>query len=191
MSLDGLPYTAKSPRQAVRCGIAYLPEDRLTNGLVMGMRVPFNMTMTVWGRIANKFGRFRTRIMYRQASDLAKRVQLQAGRLDQLTSSLSGGNQQKVVLGKWLATEPRILILDEPTHGIDVGTKSEVLGIVAELAKSGVSVIFISSELEEVRAMSTRLLVMREGRIVAELTTPVEPHVILEAASGVLSATSS
>jgi rhamnose transport system ATP-binding protein len=191
MSLDGLPYTAKSPRQAVRCGIAYLPEDRLANGLVMGMRVPFNMTMTVWGRIANKFGRFRTRIMYRQASDLAKRVQLQAGRLDQLTSSLSGGNQQKVVLGKWLATEPRILILDEPTHGIDVGTKSEVLGIVAELAKSGVSVIFISSELEEVRAMSTRLLVMREGRIVAELTTPVEPHVILEAASGVLSATSS
>jgi rhamnose transport system ATP-binding protein len=189
MSLDGLPYVAKSPRQAVNCGIAYLPEDRLANGLVMGMRVPFNLTMTVWGRISNKIGRFRTRIMYRQASELAKRVQLQAGRLDQLTSSLSGGNQQKVVLGKWLATEPRILILDEPTHGIDVGTKSEVLGIVANLAKAGVSVIFISSELEEVRAMSTRLLVMREGSIVAELETPVEPHVILEAASGVLSET--
>ena len=187
MTLDGLPYVAKSPRQAVQCGIAYLPEDRLANGLVMGMRVPYNMTMTVWSRLANKLGRFRTRFMQRQASDLAKRVQLQAGRLNQLTSSLSGGNQQKVVLGKWLATEPRILILDEPTHGIDVGTKSEVLGIVAELANSGVSVIFISSELEEVRAMSTRLLVMREGRIVAEFETPIEPHVILEAASGVVS----
>jgi rhamnose transport system ATP-binding protein len=190
MTLDGFPYAAKSPRHAVRCGIAYLPEDRLANGLVMGMRVPFNMTMTVWGRIANKLGRFRTSVMYRQAGDLAQRVQLQAGRLNQLTSSLSGGNQQKVVLGKWLATEPRILILDEPTHGIDVGTKSEVLSIVAELAKTGVGVIFISSELEEVRAMSTRLLVMREGRIVAELATPVEPHVILEAASGVVAGVS-
>jgi len=187
MTLDGYPYAAKSPHHAVRCGIAYLPEDRLANGLVMGIRVPFNITMTVWGRIANRLGRFRTRVMYRQAIDLAKRVQLQAGRLDQLTSSLSGGNQQKVVLGKWLATEPRILILDEPTHGIDVGTKAEVLGIVAELAKSGVAVIFISSELEEVRAMSTRLIVMREGRIVAEFPTPTEAHVILEAASGVLS----
>jgi ABC-type sugar transport system ATPase subunit len=90
-----------------------------------------------------------------------------------------------VVLGKWLATEPRVLILDEPTHGIDVGTKSEVLSIVAELARSGVGVIFISSELEEVRAMSTRLLVMRAGRIVAEFETPVSSDRILEAASGV------
>ena len=186
MTLDGIPYTAVSPRHAVRVGIAYLPEDRLTNGLVMGMRVPFNMTMTVWSRIANRFGRFRTRVMYRQSAELAQRVQLQAGRLNQLTSSLSGGNQQKVVLGKWLATEPRILILDEPTHGIDVGTKAEVLGIVAELAATGVAVIFISSELEEVRAMSTRLLVMREGSIVAEFATPVDAHVVLEAASGVV-----
>jgi rhamnose transport system ATP-binding protein len=186
MALDGHPYSAKSPRHAIRCGIAYLPEDRLGNGLVSGMRVPFNLTMTIWGSIADRFGRFRTRVMYRRAAGLAERVQLQAGRLDQLTSALSGGNQQKVVLGKWLATEPRILILDEPTHGIDVGTKAEVLGMVAELAKTGVAVIFISSELEEVRAMSSRLLVMREGAIVAAFDTPVESHVILEAASGVL-----
>jgi len=186
MVLDGHPYSAKSPRHAIRCGIAYLPEDRLGNGLVSGMRVPFNMTMTIWGSIANRFGRFRTRVMYRRAAGLADRVQLQAGRLDQLTSSLSGGNQQKVVLGKWLATEPRILILDEPTHGIDVGTKAEVLGMVAELAKTGVAVVFISSELEEVRAMSSRLLVMRAGSIVAAFDTPVASHVILEAASGVL-----
>ncbi|MGO9964320.1 MAG: sugar ABC transporter ATP-binding protein [Acidimicrobiales bacterium] len=186
MTLDGYPYTARSPRHAVRCGIAYLPEDRLAHGLVMKMRVPYNMTMTVWSLIATRFGRFRARVMYRRSGELARRVQLQAGRLNQITNALSGGNQQKVVLGKWLATEPRILILDEPTHGIDIGTKSEVLGIVAALAASGVGVIFISSELEEVRAMSTRLLVMREGRVVAEFDTPVDAHVILEAASGLL-----
>jgi rhamnose transport system ATP-binding protein len=184
MVLDGYPYVARSPRQAIRCGLAYLPENRLANGLVPGMRVPLNITMPVWGKIAGHLGRFRTRIMYRQAADLATRVQLQAARLNQLTSALSGGNQQKVVLGKWLATEPRILILDEPTHGIDVGTKSEVLSIVAKLAQSGVAVIFISSELEEVRAMSSRLLVMRAGRIVAEFSTPVESYRVLEAAAG-------
>jgi rhamnose transport system ATP-binding protein len=184
MSLEGLPYVPRSPRQAVRCGLAYLPENRLANGLVTGLRVPLNMTMPVWGRIAGRLGRFRSKLMYRTASGLATRVQLQAGRLDQLTSALSGGNQQKVVLGKWLATEPTVLILDEPTHGIDVGTKSEVLAIVADLARSGVAVIFISSELEEVRAMGTRLLVMRAGRIVAEFDTPVDSHKILEAASG-------
>jgi len=190
MTLDGLTYKAVSPRHAVQCGIAYLPEDRLSNGLVMGMRVPFNMTMTVWQSIADRFGRFRMRLMQLRSSSLAERVQLQAGRLNQLTSSLSGGNQQKVVLGKWLATEPRILILDEPTHGIDVGTKAEVLGIISKLAADGVAVIFISSELEEVRAMSTRLLVMREGRIEAEFETPVEARLILSAASGVVSGTS-
>jgi rhamnose transport system ATP-binding protein len=127
--------------------------------------------------------------MYRQAAELAVRVQLQADRLDQLSSSLSGGNQQKVVLGKWLATQPRVLVLDEPTHGIDVGTKAEVLSIVAELARSGVAVIFISSELEEVRAMSTRLLVMRAGRVVAEFATPVESYRVIEAAAGAVEAT--
>jgi rhamnose transport system ATP-binding protein len=184
IELLGLPYTPRSPRQAIRCGLAYLPENRLTNGLVAGMRVPLNMTMSVWGRIAGRFGRFRNKVMHRRSAELAARVELQAGRLNQLTSALSGGNQQKVVLGKWLATEPQVLILDEPTHGIDVGTKSEVLAIVAELAASGVGVIFISSELEEVRAMSSRLLVMRSGRIVAEFETPVASDRVLEAASG-------
>jgi rhamnose transport system ATP-binding protein len=165
-----------------------LPENRLANGLVAGMRVPLNMTMPVWGRIAGRLGRFRSKLMYRTAADLAVRVQLQAGRLDQLTSALSGGNQQKVVLAKWLATEPRVLILDEPTHGIDVGTKSEVLAIVAQLARTGVAVIFISSELEEVRAMSTRLLVMRAGRIVAEFETPIDADQVLVAAAGAVPA---
>jgi rhamnose transport system ATP-binding protein len=121
----------------------------------------------------------------RQAAELAERVQMQAGRVDQLVSTLSGGNQQKVVLGKWLAAGPRLLILDEPTHGIDVGTKAEVLRIVAELARSGVAVVLISSELDEVRSMSTRLLVMRAGRLVGEFDCPVDSDTVMHAAAGV------
>ncbi|HEX5191770.1 MAG TPA: sugar ABC transporter ATP-binding protein [Solirubrobacteraceae bacterium] len=183
--LDGLRFTPKSPRHAVNCGIAYLPENRLVHGLVPTMKVPPNMTMSIWPRLVTKLGVFRTREMNRQAAELAGRVQLQAGRLNQLVSTLSGGNQQKVVLGKWLASGPRLLILDEPTHGIDVGTKAEVLRIVAELARSGVAVMLISSELDEVRSMSTRLLVMRAGRMVGEFDCPVDSDTVMEAAAGV------
>jgi rhamnose transport system ATP-binding protein len=183
--LDGLRFTPKSPRHAVSCGVAYLPENRLVHGLVPTMKVPPNMTMSIWPRLVTKLGVFRTREMNRQAAELAERVQLQAGRLNQLVSTLSGGNQQKVVLGKWLASGPRLLILDEPTHGIDVGTKAEVLRIVAELARSGVAVMLISSELDEVRSMSTRLLVMRAGRLVGEFDCPVASDTVMEAAAGV------
>jgi len=183
--LEGLRFRPQSPRHAVKCGVAYLPENRLAHGLVPTMKVPPNMTMSIWPKLVNRLGVFRTREMNRQASELADRVQLQAGRLDQLVSTLSGGNQQKVVLGKWLAASPRLLILDEPTHGIDVGTKSEVLRIVTELARGGVAVLLISSELEEVRAMSTRLFVMRAGRLVGEFDCPVDADTVMEAAAGV------
>jgi rhamnose transport system ATP-binding protein len=183
--LDGLRFTPKSPRHAVSCGVAYLPENRLVHGLVPTMKVPPNMTMSIWPRLVTKLGVFRAREMNRQARELAERVQLQTGRVNQLVSTLSGGNQQKVVLGKWLAAGPRLLILDEPTHGIDVGTKAEVLRIVAELARSGVAVMLISSELDEVRSMSTRLLVMRAGRLVGEFDCPVDSDTVMEAAAGV------
>ncbi len=186
ITLDGLPFTPKSPRHAVNCGVAYLPENRLVNGLVPSMGVPLNMTMSIWPKLVNRFGMFRTGEMQRRAEELARRVELQSGRINQLVSTLSGGNQQKVVLAKWLAASPRVLILDEPTHGIDVGTKAEVLGIVADLARSGVAVILISSELEEVRAMSTRLLVMREGRVVAEFDGEADSAAVISAAAGVV-----
>ncbi len=186
--LDGLPFTPKSPRHAVKCGVAYLPENRLEHGLVPTMRVPLNMTMSIWPKLVNKAGVFRTREMNRRTRELAERVELQTGRVNQLVSTLSGGNQQKVVLGKWLAASPRLLILDEPTHGIDVGTKSEVLRIVTELAGSGVAVMLISSELEEVRAMSTRLFVMSEGRLVGEFDCPVDSETVMHAATGVTGA---
>ncbi len=184
IKLDGLPFKPKSPRHAVSCGVAYLPENRLVNGLVPSMGVPLNMTMSIWPKLVNRFGVFRSQEMRRRAAALAQRVELQAGRIDQLVSTLSGGNQQKVVLAKWLAASPRLLILDEPTHGIDVGTKAEVLSIVADLARTGVAVILISSELEEVCAMSTRLLVMRAGRLVAEFEADADRDAIMRAAAG-------
>ncbi len=184
IKLDGLRFVPQSPRHAVKCGVAYLPENRLVNGLVPTMRVPLNMTMSIWPNLVNKLGVFRTREMHRRTREMAQRVELQAGRVNELVSTLSGGNQQKVVLGKWLAASPRLLILDEPTHGIDVGTKTEVLRIVSELASSGVAVMLISSELEEVRAMSTRLFVMREGRLVAEFDGEVDSHDVMQAAAG-------
>jgi rhamnose transport system ATP-binding protein len=184
ITLDGLPFTPKSPRHAVACGVAYLPENRLVNGLVPTMGVPLNMTMSIWPKLVNRFGMFRTGEMQRRAEELARRVELQTGRINQLVSTLSGGNQQKVVLAKWLAASPRVLILDEPTHGIDVGTKAEVLRIVTELAGTGVAVVLISSELDEVRAMSTRLLVMREGRLVAEFDGGVDSDTVMSAAAG-------
>lgn len=184
IKLEGLPFVPQSPRHAIRCGVAYLPENRLVHGLVPTMGVPLNMTMSIWPQLVNRFGMFRTREMNRRARELAERVELQAGRINQLVSKLSGGNQQKVVLGKWLAASPRLLILDEPTHGIDVGTKSEVLRIVTELARSGVGIMLISSELEEVRAVSTRLLVMREGRLVGEFPGGVDSDTVMHAAAG-------
>jgi rhamnose transport system ATP-binding protein len=184
IKLDGLRFVPRSPRHAVRCGVAYLPENRLVHGLVPTMGVPLNMTMSIWPKLVNRLGVFRTREMHRRARDLAERVELQAGRIGQLVSTLSGGNQQKVVLGKWLAASPRLLILDEPTHGIDVGTKSEVLRIVTELANSGVAVMLISSELEEVRAVSSRVLVMREGRLVGQFDGGVDSDTVMHAATG-------
>ena len=185
IELDGLRFVPQSPRHAIRCGLVYLPENRLAHGLVPTMRVPLNATMAIWDRLTGPLDYFRTSKMHARTAELVSEVRLQAGRLEQPVNTLSGGNQQKVVLGKWLAVGPRVLILDEPTHGIDVGTKPELLRIVADLARSGVGVIFISSELEEVLAMSTRVLVMREGEIVAEFESPADRHSVMEAASGV------
>jgi rhamnose transport system ATP-binding protein len=181
--LAGLPFHPRSPSHATRCGLAYLPENRLVHGLVPSMSIPMNMTMSIWRRLS-RFGLFQTRLMNRTTDDLAVRVRLQAGRRDRLVSALSGGNQQKVVLAKWLAAEPKVLILDEPTHGIDVGAKADILAVISELAREGVGIILISSELEEVRAMSDRLVVMHMGRISGRFDSPVESDVILAAATG-------
>lgn len=180
---DGYPFRPRSPRHASSCGLAYLPENRLAHGLVPGMSIPLNMTMSVWRKLS-WLGVYRTALVNRTTDRLGQRVRLQAGRRDRIVSALSGGNQQKVVLAKWLAANPRVLILDEPTHGIDVGAKADILTIIAELARDGVGVILISSEMEEVRAMSDRLIVLRMGRISGRFDGPVDSQTILAAASG-------
>ncbi len=173
----------RSPRHAIRSGFAYLPENRLLNGLVAQLSIRLNMTMTIWQLLA-RLGIVRERPVDRAVDDLAERVRLQRGSRRRAASTLSGGNQQKVVLSKWLATHPRVLILDEPTHGIDVGAKADVLRIVLEHATAGVAVVVISSELEEIQDLSDRILVMRAGRVSGEFVTPVEKDDVLHAAYG-------
>jgi rhamnose transport system ATP-binding protein len=123
------------------------------------------------------------------ADEYARRLRLRARSVDQRASDLSGGNQQKVVISKWLATHPRTLILDEPTRGIDVGAKAEVHRLMGELARSGMAILMISSELPEILAMSDRVLVMREGRLVAEMDgREATQESIIRAASGLAEA---
>ncbi|MCA9886907.1 MAG: sugar ABC transporter ATP-binding protein, partial [Anaerolineae bacterium] len=151
-------------------GIAYVPEDRGTQGLVREMSIRENASMAVLPNIAQ--GTFINR---RKEVDLARNAINQLGiraySVNQIANKLSGGNQQKVVVSKWLASEPRVLIIDEPTRGIDVGAKSEIHRLMSELAvEHGIAILMISSELPEILGMSDRILVMRLGRIVAEFT---------------------
>ena len=164
--VDGQPVTIKSPADAKRLGIAYVPEDRGTQGLIRPMRIRHNVSLAVLKELARFFFIDRGREQELARRDI-ERFKIRASSMDQVVGKLSGGNQQKVVLAKWLATRPRILILDEPTRGIDVGAKAEIHKIMSELAAQGMAVLMISSELPEVLGMSDRVLVMREGRIVA------------------------
>jgi ABC-type sugar transport system ATPase subunit len=155
-----------SPDQARELGIAYVPEDRGTQGLVKPQTIAENIAHTMLERLTRHF------IVDRAAeTSLARRfidaLGIRARGPDQIVGQLSGGNQQKVVLAKWLAIEPRILIMDEPTRGIDVGAKSEIHALMSRLAGQGMAILMISSELPEVLGMSDRVLVMNGGRIVA------------------------
>jgi ABC-type sugar transport system ATPase subunit len=168
IALDGQPITLRSPRDAVSLGIGYVPEDRKQQGLVLGMSVRDNMTLTVLDRLGRNgivnWGRVTS-----TAQGYVSSLQLRPPQLDLPAVQLSGGNQQKVVLAKWLALKPRVLILDEPTRGIDVGAKAEVHGLIDRLAHEGIGIILISSELPEVIHMSDRILVMAAGAIVGEV----------------------
>ncbi|HEX2526002.1 MAG TPA: sugar ABC transporter ATP-binding protein [Geminicoccus sp.] len=164
--VDGKPVTIRSPSDAKRHGIAYVPEDRGIQGLIRPMRIRHNVSLAILDEISRFFFIDRNREQDLAKRDIA-RFSIRASSMDQVVGKLSGGNQQKVVLAKWLATKPRILILDEPTRGIDVGAKAEIHRIMSELAGQGLAILMISSELPEVLGMSDRVLVMREGRIVA------------------------
>ncbi|CAN5163749.1 sugar ABC transporter ATP-binding protein [soil metagenome] len=169
VKIGGAKVPAKNPAAAMRLGMGFVPEDRRKQGLAMTASVQTNITMAIRNRLA-RLGFITTSLEEPSARTWAARLQVKTHSLDTEAQMLSGGNQQKVVLGKWLATAPKLLIVDEPTRGIDVGTKAEVHRLLSELAVTGVAVLMISSELPEVLGMADRVLVVREGRITAEFS---------------------
>jgi rhamnose transport system ATP-binding protein len=165
-------------------GIGLVPEDRRQQGLVMDMSVQQNVALASLGNL-ERGGFIRAAAERAMASDWAARLKIKHGRLTDPVATLSGGNQQKVVLAKWLGRRPSLLIVDEPTRGIDVSTKAEVHQLLTDLARGGVAVLMISSELPEVLGVSDRVLVMREGELVAELSRDdASEEAIMTAAMG-------
>ncbi|HEX5115423.1 MAG TPA: sugar ABC transporter ATP-binding protein [Pseudonocardiaceae bacterium] len=169
VTVDGRSLRAGSPTTAMAAGVALVPEDRRAQGLVMSLSIERNIGLAGL-RTLSRFGVMRTGAEHGRAADWAIRLQVKFGRLTDLVSTLSGGNQQKIVLAKWLATKPTVLIVDEPTRGIDVGTKAEVHRLLSGLAADGIAVLMISSDLPEILGMADRVLVMREGRLTAEVS---------------------
>jgi rhamnose transport system ATP-binding protein len=164
VELDGRPVVMRSPREAMRHGIAYLSEDRRQLGLSLPQSLTANITLATLGRYVTRLRLVDTSAERAVSERFRRRLNIRTPSLEEPVERLSGGNQQKTMLAKWLNAEPTVLILDEPTRGIDVGAKAEVHHIIDELARSGMAIILISSDLPEVLAMSDRILVMREGR---------------------------
>jgi rhamnose transport system ATP-binding protein len=189
--VDGRAVRIRDPQDALRLGIAYSTEDRRQLGLIFPLSIAANISLPTLGRYLNRAGLVRHAAEESAAERYRDRLKIRARSVRVPVAALSGGNQQKVVLSKWLDTRPRVLILDEPTRGIDVGSKAEVHQIIDELANEGFAIILISSDLPEVLAISDRILVMREGRqmtILAHDQTTAE--IVLSAAMGQESPTS-
>jgi len=165
--IDGKETNIKSPADAIKEGLAYVSEDRKRYGLVLGMDITKNTTLAALNKMM-KLKVIDNALEVKSAGDITYKMNLKAPNLEALVGQLSGGNQQKIVLSKWLLTNPKVLILDEPTRGIDVGAKYEIYKIINELASQGVGIVIISSELPEVLGMSDRIIVMAEGRITGE-----------------------
>jgi rhamnose transport system ATP-binding protein len=164
VELGGRPVVIRSPREALGHGIAYLSEDRRRLGLSLPQSLTANITLATLDRYLTRLRLVDSSAERAVADRFRRRLSIRTPSLETPVERLSGGNQQKTMLAKWLNAEPTVLILDEPTRGIDVGAKAEVHAIVDELARSGMAIILISSDLPEVLAMSDRILVMREGR---------------------------
>jgi rhamnose transport system ATP-binding protein len=169
IKLDGKPVAIKSPETAMKLGIGYVPEDRKEQGLVLEMNIAQNITLPILKRFA-RLGWLNSKNELETAKTSSKQLEVKMAGVDQQAGQLSGGNQQKVVLAKWLGTKPRVLILDEPTRGIDVGTKAAVHQLMSSLAAEGIAILMISSELPEILGMSDRILVMRAGRLTGQFS---------------------
>jgi rhamnose transport system ATP-binding protein len=168
VALAGSVISPSSPRVAIRAGMAFIPEDRRKQGLVTEASVAGNVTGVIRGKLT-KAGLLTRRAENVAAAPWASRLEVKTNALDMDAKTMSGGNQQKLVIAKWLATNPTLLIIDEPTRGIDVGTKAEVHRLLSELAGQGMAILMISSELPEILAMADRVLVVCEGRLTADI----------------------
>jgi ABC-type sugar transport system ATPase subunit len=166
--IRGHAVTGTSPRRSVRDGVVLIPEDRRIDGLCLDRSVAENVTLPHLSRFA-RAGVISRRHERRVAADLVERLNVQPPRLDAGVGGFSGGNQQKVLFAKWMLGDPRVVVLDEPTRGVDIGNKQRIYELVVELARSGAAVLLISSELEEVVELSHRVYLIREGRVVGEV----------------------
>ena len=184
--LNGKAVPPHNPRAAIRAGMAFIPEDRRKQGLVTDASVARNVAGVIRSSLAK--GGFLTQSAESRAADpWAQRLEVKTGALDMEAATMSGGNQQKVVIAKWLATDPSLLVIDEPTRGIDVGTKAEVHRLLSELAGQGLAILMISSELPEVLGMADRVLVVCEGRLTADLDRDeATPESVMTAATRAL-----
>jgi rhamnose transport system ATP-binding protein len=186
VTVSGAPLKKGSPTAAMAAGIGLVPEDRRQHGLVMEESIERNIVLASLNRV-RRHGLIASALSLDFASSWSKRLQIKFNRITDSVSTLSGGNQQKVVLAKWLSRQPTLLIVDEPTRGIDVGTKAEVHGLIQSLAADGVAVLLISSELPEMLLLADRVLVIREGRLVQEFTNEeATEEAVIAAAAGVL-----
>lgn len=165
--LEGRKIAPKSPAEAEKLGIAFVPESRQTEGLILQQSVESNITLPILHTFANRLRRIDFRRRRKRAEELIRQLDVRPHYPTMETAKMSGGNQQKIVIAKWLATDPKILIVDEPTNGIDVGAKNEIHRLLRLLADQGMAVIMVSSELPEILTVSDRVLVMRQGRVSA------------------------
>jgi D-xylose transport system ATP-binding protein len=166
--MGGKEITVRSSREAMQHGISLVPEDRKRHGLVLIQSILRNISLANLNRFAS-FMRIDDMAELKESTDFAKSLAIKASNLHAKADSLSGGNQQKVVISKWLMSKPKVLIMDDPTRGIDVGTKYEIYKIMNDLSEQGMAIIMISSDLEEVLGMSDRIMVMCEDRSVCTL----------------------
>lgn len=183
VSIEGIPLRRSNPQESITRGIGFVPEDRRKQGLVMDLSVARNMTLTLRHKLA-RLGFIAGANERKVARKWGRTLQVKAPSLEAPVATLSGGNQQKVVIGKWLATQPQLLIIDEPTRGIDVGTKAEVHRLLSDLAAEGMGILMISSELPEVLGMADKVIVMREGSITGVLSgAEATPETVMAAAT--------
>jgi simple sugar transport system ATP-binding protein len=172
--IHGQPVRMASPRTAIGLRLGYVPEDRLRQGLVLGQSIGANMLLSTCSQVLNRFGLIDMIKRRREVQHWIKALGIKVSDPDLPIETLSGGNQQKAVIARWLATKPKVLILDSPTVGIDVGAKRSVHQLIHELAMAGVGIILITDEIDEALTNCTRVLLMRNGRIIADLDTDKE-----------------